>query len=94
MRVGVVHATEDNKTYSGIVYVDIVSVYVTSDSVYVAAMCEVLPMVNKWSQRPQFGGHRFNERRHASKAPHYRHLRPRHASHNLLKVALCETLLI
>lgn len=34
MRVGVVHATEDNKTYSGIVYVDIVSVYVTSDSVH------------------------------------------------------------
>ena len=34
MRVGVVHATTDNKTYNGIVYVDIVSVCVTSDSVH------------------------------------------------------------
>ena len=34
MRVGVVPATTDNKTYNGIVYVDIVSVYVTSDSVH------------------------------------------------------------
>ena len=36
MRVGVVHATEDNKTDNAIVYVDvdIVSVYVTSDSVH------------------------------------------------------------
>ena len=34
MRVGVVHATTDNKTHNGIVYVDIVSVYVTSDSVH------------------------------------------------------------
>ena len=33
MWVGVVHATTDNKTYNGIVYVDIVIVYVTSDSV-------------------------------------------------------------
>ena len=31
--VGVVPATTDNKTYNGIVYVDIVSVCVTSDSV-------------------------------------------------------------
>ena len=34
MRVGLVHATTDNKTYNGIVYVDIVSVYVTRDSVH------------------------------------------------------------
>ena len=34
MRVGVVHATTDNKTYNGIVYVDIVIVCVTSDSVH------------------------------------------------------------
>ena len=34
MRVGLVHATTDNKTYNGIVYVDIVSVCVTSDSVH------------------------------------------------------------
>ena len=36
MRVGVVPATTDNKTYNAIVYVDvdIVSVYVTSDSVH------------------------------------------------------------
>ena len=34
MRVGVVPATTDNKTYNGIVYVDIVSVCVTSDSVH------------------------------------------------------------
>ena len=36
MRVGVVHATTDNKTYNAIVYVDvdIVSVDVTSDSVH------------------------------------------------------------
>ena len=34
MRVGLVHATTDNKTYNGIVYVDIVSVCVTSGSVH------------------------------------------------------------
>ena len=36
MRVGLVHATTDNKTYTynGIVYVDIVSVCVTRDSVH------------------------------------------------------------
>ena len=34
MRVGLVHATTDNNTYNGIVYVDIVSVCVTSDSVH------------------------------------------------------------
>ena len=34
MRVGGGHATTDNKTYNGIVYVDIVIVYVTRDSVH------------------------------------------------------------
>ena len=34
MWVGLVHATTDNKTYNGIVYVDIVSVCVTRDSVH------------------------------------------------------------
>ena len=34
MRVGVIPATTDNKTYNGIVYVDIVSVCVTSNSVH------------------------------------------------------------